>query len=220
MSQVQDLSNENHGKILFDRFFTVFIIGCIAGVLIEGFFYLFHFGHWESHVVSIIGYFNILYGIAAVLFYGGAVAMREKRLAVKVLILMLTATVLEYFTGVFLRDFLGMRAWNYTHSFMNFEGIISLKFTICWGILALAACATAPLITKLLNKINWKKTHKFCVVFAIFMVFNVGVTGFAIYRWAGRHYGIPAVTGFEQMLDAIFPDQWMAHRFMDWHFIW
>ena len=42
-------------------------------MIIEGIFCLVTKGHWESHVVSVFGAFNVLYGFGAVLLYAGAV---------------------------------------------------------------------------------------------------------------------------------------------------
>lgn len=55
--------------ITYDKLFWLYLTGCIAGVIIEGVFCLVTKGHWESHVVSVFGAFNVLYGFGAVLLY-------------------------------------------------------------------------------------------------------------------------------------------------------
>ncbi len=113
-----------HSASRYEKAFWLFIFGCIAGVIIEGMFCLVTKGRWESHVVSVYGAFNLLYGAGAVLFYLGADRMHEKPLIVKAVVLMIIATVLELLCGLFLRDFLGMRAWDYTNSFLNYKGLL------------------------------------------------------------------------------------------------
>lgn len=67
------LTEETESKQLtYDKLFWLFIAGSILGVIIEGVFCQIAKGHWESHVVSVYGSFNILYGAAAVLFYVAA----------------------------------------------------------------------------------------------------------------------------------------------------
>ena len=46
-------------KISYSSLFWLFMIGSLAGVIIEGIFCLIHKGAWESHVVSLFGPFNI-----------------------------------------------------------------------------------------------------------------------------------------------------------------
>ena len=98
--------------ITYDKLFRLFLLGSIAGVIIEGVFTSVTQGHWESHVVSIFGTFNILYGFGGVLYYVGSVRLSHKPLYVRVLIMTLSATILELLSGLLLRDWLGMRAWN------------------------------------------------------------------------------------------------------------
>lgn len=61
-------SNLNDKEITYDKLLILFMIGCMLGVLLEGSFCLITKGHWESHVVSIIGAFNTLYGAGMVFF--------------------------------------------------------------------------------------------------------------------------------------------------------
>ena len=57
------------GKITYDKLFWLFMAGSLMGVLIEGLFCLIRKGQWESHVVTVFGPFNALYGAGAVLFF-------------------------------------------------------------------------------------------------------------------------------------------------------
>ncbi|MCI5796825.1 MAG: putative ABC transporter permease [Ruminococcus sp.] len=123
-------------EITYDKMFVLFLVGSVIGVLMEGFFCLLTKGHWETHVVSVFGAFNILYGAGAVLFFVGAVKLKSKPLGWRVVIMAVSATTLELFSGLLLKDFLGMRAWNYEHSFMNYKGLICIGFTCVWGLTA------------------------------------------------------------------------------------
>lgn len=65
----------------------------------------------ETHVVSVLAPYNILYGFGAVLFYIGAVKLQHKSIAVQVAIMTAFATTLELLCGLILWYGLGMRAW-------------------------------------------------------------------------------------------------------------
>ncbi len=206
-------------QITYDKLFWLFIFGSILGVLIEGIFCLITRGYWESHVVTVIGAFNILYGLGAVLFYVGAVILKNKNIFSKTLIMTLVATLLELLSGLMLRNRLGMRAWNYENSFMNYKGLICLGFSLVWALAAFLFCALYPRIDLWLDRFEKKKWHIVCVAFSFFMAVNLCLTGASIVRWSERHYGIEAQTQFEISLDSEMPDEWMQARFMDWQFL-
>lgn len=212
-------SSNMENKLSYTKLFYLFMIGCVFGVLMEGFFCLIVKGRWESHVVSIWGPFNILYGAGAVVFYVGAVKLREKNIVLKTLIMMVVATILELLCGLLLKNVLGMRAWNYSKSFMNYQGLICLKFSLGWGLAALLFCVAYPKINKMLNFIDGKVYKIICYIITVFMIFNVGLASASIARWSERHYGVPATNQIQRVLDYLAPDEWMENRFIEWKFL-
>ena len=48
---------------------------------------------------------------------------------------MLTFTIFEYIVSVVLEDLFGLRWWDYTNEPFNFQGRVSLAFSIVWGII-------------------------------------------------------------------------------------
>lgn len=205
--------------ITYDKLFLLFMIGSLLGVIIEGCYCLFKKGHWESHVVSVLGHFNILYGSGAVLFFAGAAILKKKNIVLRATILMLIATVLEFIVGLMLKYGLGMRAWNYENKPLNIEGIICVRFSLMWGLAALAFCLVFPHVNSFLNRFKGKAVHFACVGLGIFMALNLTVTGMAITRWSQRHYGDMADNRFESFIDRTTPDDWMHSRFMEWEFL-
>ena len=206
-------------QITYDKLFWLFIVGSLIGVLMEGIFCKLTRGHWESHVVSVYGSFNILYGFAAVLFFVAAEKLKRKPQTQKFIILATVATVLELVCGLLLKNVLGMRAWNYNGSFMNYQGIICLGFSVIWGVVGIAFCKLYPKIDSLLDRLEGKKWHFACVAMSVFMAFNFIMTAASIVRWSERHYGYEARTRFEQYLDNAAPDNWMQSRFVEWEFL-
>lgn len=211
--------SKEESKIPYVKLFTLFMFGCILGVLMEGTFCFFAKGHWETHVVSIWGPFNILYGFGAVAFYVGAVKLKEHNIILRVVIMMIVATILELFCGLLLKRVLGMRAWNYSHNFMNYQGLICLKFSLGWGVAAWLFCLLCPMIDKLLSFVKGRTYKIICSVLTLFMIINVGLAGVSIIRWSRRHYGIDATTKIERKIDLLTPDDWMQQRFIEWEFL-
>ena len=214
----QDISDED-ALITYGKLFWLFLLGSIAGVLIEGLFCLVAKGTWESHVVSVCLPFNALYGAGAVLFYIGAVKLQKKNLWLRVLYMTLGATVLELICGLLLMYGLEMRAWSYESSFMNYKGIICLGFSLAWGVAAFGFCKLYPYISNFLKKLKAKGWRYACAVFSVVLVLDMSLAGLAIIRWSDRHYGFEATTQLEQNLDIEAPDEWMESRFVEWRFL-
>ena len=208
-----------HNGITYDKLFWLFMIGSILGVITEGLFCLIQKGHWESHVVSVFGAFNILYGFGAVLFYVAATVLKRQTLFSKTVILMLSATFLELICGLLLKYALGMRAWNYQDIILNYKGLICVPFAIIWGLAGLAFCIFYPHINSFLDKFAKKIPHFACVICSLFMVFNLSLTGLSIIRWSERHYNVASSSALQTYLDEETPDSWMSNRFIEWKFL-
>ncbi len=211
--------NTTDAYITYDKLFWLYLAGCIAGVIIEGIFCLVTKGHWESHVVSVFGAFNVLYGFGAVLLYAGAVRLNDKNIFVRVALLTMTATILELLSGLLLRDGLGMRAWNYDNKFLNYKGLICLSFSLMWGVAAFIICKIYPYINVCLSKLKGRKWNIACIIFTVVLAVDLMLTGVAMVRWSERHYGISPIFKIVKQLDMLAPDEWMQARFMEWKFL-
>lgn len=88
-------------QIIYADLFWLFMAGSLLGVLIEGVFCVFRYGHWETHTVAVWGPFCIIYGIGAVVLYIGAVLLEGKSYILQFVIFTFAATVIEYLCGAY-----------------------------------------------------------------------------------------------------------------------
>ena len=207
------------GKITYDKLFWLFMAGAVLGVVIEGFFCLILRGKWESHVVTVIGPFNALYGAGAVLFFSVASLLRKKSMILKIITITVIATVLELLCGILLADGLGMKAWDYSAAFLNYRGMICLSFSLGWGVAGFVFCLLFKPVDRLLCKLHGKTLHIICIILSVFMAINLCLTAICIVRWSHRHYHTAADTKIGRVIDEAAPDKWMEQRFVEWFFI-
>ena len=205
--------------ITYEKLFWLFLVGSVAGVLIEGLFCLIAKGHWETHVVSVLAPYNILYGLGVVLFYIGAVKLQRKPLLLQIVIMTAFATALELLGGLLLRYGLGMRAWDYSHSFLNYKGIICLGFSAAWGVAAFVFAKLSPRIERMLQRCTGRRWRVACTMLSLIIALDLCLTGVSLQRWSQRHYGVPAQTEMAKELDTEAPDDWMQKRFIEWRFL-
>lgn len=206
-------------KITYSDLFWLFIAASYFGLVVEGLYCLLKFGKWESHVVSIYGHFCIIYGVGVVFYYVFCNYFKKKNVFLQFIVYAFLGTFVELVCGLLLDYGLGMRAWSYENSFLNYRGYICLFMFIVWGIFGMVFEQFIPIIKKCL-KITYNKVFKIILpVFTIFMIFNLSFTSICIYRWSERHKNLKPSNSLEKYIDRKYDDDYMKKRFMEWYFI-
>ena len=206
-------------KITYSDLFWLFIAASWFGVIIEGLYCLLKFGKWESHVVSIYGHFCVIYGVGVVFYYVFCNIFKKKNIFFQFVVYAFLGTFVELVAGIILDYVLGMRAWSYANSFLNYRGYICLFMFIIWGIFGILFEQFIPLIRKGLTITKNKMFKLILPIFTVFMIFNLTFTSICIYRWSERHKNIKPSNKLEKYIDKKYDDEYMSKRFMEWYFI-
>ena len=212
-------SKENGIYISYQRLFWLFLFGSLAGVIIEGIFCVFKYGHWETHVVSVWGPLCIIYGLGAAGCYSMYVILKDKGIFTQFCSFAFVGFLLELVCGSIMRNKLGMKAWTYNKHFMNYKGIVSLKMTIAWGFIGIAFTFLIPYIEKMFNSMKSANWALACKVLTVVLIFDFAITAAVLVRWSARHFDIPAMNKFEQFLNYKYDDSFMEKRFCEWKFL-
>lgn len=111
------------------------------------YFFIYAFLGWILETIFCIvtlGVFNkrgFLYGPLCPIYGFGAIILIECLKTVKTntigkfFIGMIAFTAFEYIVSVVLEELFGLRWWDYTEQALNFQGRISLAYSIAWGII-------------------------------------------------------------------------------------
>lgn len=218
---VKNTNKKQEKEITYEKVFWLFIIGSVMGVVIEGFYCIYAYGRWETHVNTVFGPYCLIYGIGTAGLYIGAVKLRGKSIFVKFAVFAITATIIEYLCGLLLLYGLNMRAWDYSENKFNIQGLICPSMLVAWGIFGIIFSAFLPKLENLFKKT--KGTRKIgkvvCAVFSVFMAVNILFTTACIIRWSKRHQNIPPKNKFETMMDSVYNDAVMEKKFCEWRFL-
>lgn len=206
--------------LVYQEVFWLFMIGSVLGVIVEGCWCWFRYGRWRTHVVSLWGPFNIVYGIGIAVFYIGDSLLYQESWLVRVAAFALAGSLVEYLCGLVIRLGIRMKAWDYRSHFLNIQGLISFKMTLMWGALGVVfdRFLFRPL-ERVLTYITGTAWGLACAGLSAFMVINLSCTAVCIIRWANRHRGKPPMNRISQWIDKTYPDSWMKKRFCNWRFI-
>ena len=148
------------------------------------YFFTYSFLGWILETVFCVltlGVFNkrgFLYGPVCPIYGFGAILLIEclKKIKTnsfgKFFISMIAFTIFEYVVSVVLESLFGLRWWDYTGEPFNFQGRISLAFSIAWGIIGVIFVDKIhPFIKRKLERYTIRFPHKVqVVVLNIFLV--------------------------------------------------
>ena len=200
-----------HG-LNFYKLFWMFFLCCFLGVVIETVFCWVVSGHLTQRTGLVWGPFNLISGIGAVLltmclrpfigksdrwiFVGGSVL----------------GGAFEYFCSWLQETILGTVSWDYSGYPFNLNGRINLLYCLFWGALALVWIKEIyPWLNGFIER-NISKVYGLTLtwILIVFMLANSLVSGAAVLRQAQRYDGIPATSGWQQLMDKQYPDERLA----------
>lgn len=142
---------------LFLIFVFIFFIGSSIGWVLELFYRRYENKKWVNPGF-LVGPYLPIYGfgltIMSLLHY--FLAQYNFNPLITILLMGLCMTLLELIGGlIFLKQ--GVRLWDYRKNFLNFKGVICLRFTIIWTVLG--AIYYYFLADYVLKALSWFSTH-------------------------------------------------------------
>ena len=136
---------------------------------------------------------GFLYGPVCPIYGFGAIILIESLKKIKTntvgkfFISMIAFTIFEYVVSVVLESLFGLRWWDYTGEPFNFQGRISLAYSIAWGIIGTIFVEKIhPFVKKQLEKITTKIPHKIQICLLILFLaiiiidFMMSITRYSI----------------------------------------
>lgn len=201
-------------KVNFFVIFWLFILGSLAGSVLEGIWDVFKTGHWVYHTATVWGPFNIIYGIGLAVMYISSCYVKKTGVIPTYMSFVVTGSVVEYGGSLIQETLFGSTSWDYSSSPFNLNGRITLSMSLIWGLLGLAFMYLIyPKVTRWLTITTNKTFQAITIAFFIFMVVDLSVTSVAIVRWKERSENIPPSSKIESVVDTICDDAKMEKVF-------
>ena len=196
--------------LCFTKLFWLFMIGNVAGFLMETFWAFFIQRRVELRVGLVWGPFIPVYGFGAVIMTLLLYRFYKKRDLVTFAAAAVVGAAFEYFCSLFQELAFGTVSWEYSGTTANIGGRTNLMYALIWGVLGLLWVKDFyPRISKLIEKIPKKIGSPLTVILCVFMIADMFVSGTAVIRRGQRMKGIPANGGYEMWLDKHFDDKYL-----------
>lgn len=201
--------NKEKIKIVINGFikaFWIFILGSIAGSIIETIVGIFQNGSLEIRQGLVYGPFVPVYGIGLVVYYFTLTKFKSYK---KVFFAsMILGAITEYAFSYMQEKSFGTVSWDYSNLIFNIHGRTSLLHSIYWGIFGILFVKYVYPILLKIEKYVYNNKFKFASTFVIiFMLGNITLSYFAGLRKCERQQNIEAGNAFEEFLDANYPDE-------------
>lgn len=201
------------------KIMLILFLGSFMGVVVELLWCLITNGYLESRSGLVYGPFNMLYGVGAAVLSLTLYRFRNRGRWLSFLGGFVVGSVVEYLCSWGQEALLGSRSWDYSGMPFNINGRICLLYSIFWGILGVLWIKDLyPRMSKWILKIPNHAGKIVTWVLTVFMAVNCLVSAVAVWRWAERVSGVPAENGFEELLDARFPDERMERIYANMSF--
>lgn len=201
-------------KLTLHNIFYIFIFGCFFGWIVEGIWSLLKRGILINHSALIIGPFNIVYGVGAIVLTLFLYKLKDKGYITIFGASFAIGTILEYVMSFLMEKIVGFVAWNYSKKPFNINGRVCLVYSIFWGILGIVWIKLIyPQIQKVIDKFNHKKSIPIMKVAIVFLVIDAILTLGAVDRAKEYEKGIEPSNKLEEIYDKYFGVEYLNNMF-------
>ena len=196
----------------------LFVVGSMAGLLLEEIWMLITAGLTESRVGLVWGPFSPLYGAGAVLLTLISYQLRRRH-AHNVVVFCISAVVgglLEEITGWGMLTFFHMQSWTYAFLPDHITEFVAWRFLFFWGLLGLIWCRfVMPRALYHIGEPTSKRQAIFITLISLYLVADIGMTVACFMRATARDVGIPPQNAFEQWVDMHYSNEFISARFQN-----
>lgn len=198
----------------FYKLFCLFMIGAFLGDITETIFCCFTMGKLMSRSSVVYGPFSIVWGLGCAMLTLLLYRYKDKSDGYIFTAGTILGGAYEYICSVFTELVFGTIFWDYSGFAFNLGGRINLLYCFFWGIAAVVWLKLIyPGLSSLIEKFPVRPATILCNILAVFMVFNMLISGMALARYTERNTQ-PQDT--EALLDYTFPET--VNHFLDIHF--
>ena len=189
------------------KIFWIFIIGSVLGYIIETIVGLVQNNHYVSRQGLLFGPFIQVYGVGLVAYYLVISNIKKKNYTKIFFITMLLGGIIEYVFSYMQETWFGTISWDYKNLPLNINGRTSLLHCIYWGIGGILFIKyILPHINKLDIGYKYKTFKIITVLCAIFIIFDITISGLAGIRHLERRKNIQPKGEIDIFFDKYYPD--------------
>jgi len=204
----------------FYTLFWAFLIGSFVGVAAESLYCLIRFHQLNYTSGLLYGPFNIVYGLGALFITIGVYWLRKRNFVIILVAGMFIGALVEFGCSWMQEKVFGSVSWNYAGQPFNILGRTSLKLSLFWGILAILWIKYFyPFMIRQIRRIPNNVAKPLTWALLLFMLFNLSMSAYGVWRWSDRLHGKPAQSAVDTYFDEYFPNKKMEKFYPNMKFV-
>lgn len=192
--------------------FWLFVIASVAGFLVESLYAFLKLGFFESRQGLVFGPFSQIYGIGAVLLAVVLLPLKERGKGWVFVGSGIVGGLFETFASLVQEGIFNTVSWQYVRKITVplFGGRTSLLYMLYWSILGYFYIKNIyPSVMGAINKVPRKFLNILTIFVSIFVLFDIVISGMAVFRWSERVREVPAKNIVSEWLDENFDNDRM-----------
>jgi len=209
----REVKKQKEDKISFYKMVWIFLIGSIAGYVIETSFYFIKHGIFMSKQGLLYGPIKPIYGIGAVLIYV-ILNFFKDRSNVEIFVYgSLIGGLFEYICSVILEYCFGTCMWTYKNMGFDVNGRIFIPYLPIWGLIALLwHNFLYPLFNKVYEKVPKWIMNILTISIVAFLVYDITISSLAVRRMTARNKGVEATSFYQKYMDKHYSDEYILRK--------
>ncbi len=198
----------------FYRFFWIFFVAGVLGVMIESLWCVVTRGYLERRAGLLFVPFNPVYGFGAVIM-SAVFTRREKSRDLRVFVdNVLLGGAFEYLASLAQELVFHSVSWEYSAMRLNVNVRTNVLYAFVWGFLGLLWVREAcPALSRIVARVPVRLGKALSIVLFSLLLADSIVSSVAVWRWSSRRDGVPAANAVTRLADERFPDEFMRERY-------
>ncbi len=196
-------------------YFYTFLLGSIAGCLLETIWCILRNKRYESRKGLVYGYFIPIYGVGTMLLSIFTDIFNIKSSIEVYILTFIICFIVEYVSSYLEEKIFNTKSWDYSNMKFNIKGRVNALYLSLWSLIGVLWVKFIPKLIKsfLLVLKKYRITTLVTSISSVYIIYDIIISLIVTYRQKLRRKGIKAKNKIEMFIDKKYNDEFLKTIF-------